>query len=219
MPAGHDGCVGGGDRNLEETQAISDDIPIPPLPPIDEAKLEATLTEIAESRGYVSNLMQILALAPDGLIPFAALGDYCRFGTMLSELQRELVIVVAIRDVHYGWTHHEPLARNAGITDEQLLLIRDGRTPRSLAPAEYALCDYAFEITAGRRIPPRVAEALHTHFNARQIVDVALLTSYYMAVAALAIGLEVSVEGPDALKIEQDRQRARMMATRLTPDF
>lgn len=163
--------------------------------------------------------MQILALAPDGLIPFAALGDYCRFGTMLSELQRELVIVVAIRDVHYGWTHHEPLARNAGITDEQLLLIRDGRTPRSLAPAEYALCDYAFEITAGRRIPPRVAEALHTHFNARQIVDVALLTSYYMAVAALAIGLEVSVEGPDALKIEQDRQRARMMATRLTPDF
>jgi len=163
--------------------------------------------------------MQTLALAPDGLRPFADLGEYCRFGTMLTELQRELVIVVAIRDVHYSWTHHEPLARNAGLTDEQLLLIRDGRTPRSLAPAEYALCDYAFEITAGRRIPPRVAEALHAHFNARQIVDIALLTSYYMAVAALAIGLEVSVEGPDALKVEQDRQRGRMMTTRLTPDF
>lgn len=154
--------------------------------------------------------MQTLALAPDGLKPFAALGEYCRFGTMLSELQRELAIVVTIRDVHYGWTHHEPLARAAGLTEEQLRLIRNGRTPRTLEAAEFALCDYAFEITSGRRIPPRVAEALHDHFNARQIVDVALLTAYYMAVAALAIGLEVSVEGPDALLIDQERQRARL---------
>lgn len=154
--------------------------------------------------------MQTLALAPDGLKPFAALGDYCRFGSMLTEFQRELVIVVAVRDVHYGWTRHEPLARAAGITEEQLLLIRDGRTPRSLEPADYALCDYAFEITAGRRIPPRVAEAMHAHFNARQIVDIALLTAYYMAVAALAIGLEVPTEGEDAQRIEQDRQAVRL---------
>ena len=154
--------------------------------------------------------MQTLALAPDGLRHFSALGDYCRFGTLLSEMQRELVIVVAVRDVHYGWAHHEPLARTTGITDEQLMLIREGRTPRSLPPAENALCDYAFEISAGRRIPPRVAEAMHEHFNARQIVDIALLTAYYMAVAALAIGLEVPIEGTDTLAIEQERQRARL---------
>lgn len=176
------------------------------------AALESTLADIETSRGYVSNLMQTLALAPAGLKPFAALGEYCRFGTMLTERQRELVIIVAIRDVHYGWTHHEPLACAAGITEEQLLLIRDGRTPRTLPAAEYALCDYAFEITAGRRIPPRVAEALHAHFNARQIVDIAMLTAFYMAVAALAIGLEVSVEDLDALRIEQERQRMRLEA-------
>ena len=154
--------------------------------------------------------MQTLALAPDGLRPFAALGEYCRFGTLLSERQRELVIVVAVRDVHYGWAHHEPLARMTGVTEEQLMLIREGRTPRSLPPDEIALCDYTFEISAGRRIPPRVAEGMHEHFNARQIVDIALLTAYYMAVAALAIGLEVPIEGTDTLAIEQERQRARL---------
>ncbi len=154
--------------------------------------------------------MQTLALAAEGLRPFAELGDYCRFGTLLTEMQRELVIIIALRDVHYGLNHHVPLALATGVTEEQLLLIREGRTPRSLEPAEYALCDYAFEVTACRRVPPRVAEAIHEHFNARQIVDIALLTAYYMSVAALAIGLEVPLETPDILQVEQDWQRRRL---------
>jgi 4-carboxymuconolactone decarboxylase len=154
--------------------------------------------------------MQTLVLAPDGLEPFARWGAYCRFGTTLTEAQRELVIAIVIRDVRYGWRLHEPLARAAGITEEQLLLIREGRTPRTLGMAEYALCNYAFEITAGRRIPPRVAEELHAHFNARQIVDAAMLTAYYTAFAALAIGLEVSDEPQEALDAEAARQRTRL---------
>ena len=147
--------------------------------------------------------MQTLALSLDGLRPFADLGEYCRFGTELTELQRELTIVIALRDVHYGWTHHAPLARAAGVTDEQLALIREGRSPRDLAPADYAVSDYAFEITAGRRIPPRVADALHRHFRPRQIVDIAMLTAYYMAVAALVIGLDVELEPAETLAAER----------------
>ena len=147
--------------------------------------------------------MQTLALAQDGLRPFSQLGQYCRYGSLLTEKQRELAMAVALRDVHYGWSHHAPLARAAGITEEQLALIREGRTPRDLDANDYALCDYTFEITACRRVPPRVAEALHRHFKPRQIVDIALLTSYYMAVAALVIGLDVELEPPETLQLEQ----------------
>ncbi len=191
--------------------AVQEAPTITEIPPIDEADLDATLNQIAASRGYVSNLMQTLALAPDGLRPFADLGEYCRFGTFLSEQQRELAIVIALRDVHYGWHHHAPLARAAGITEEQLLLIREGRTPRTLGPVEYALCDYAFEINACRRIPPRVAEAMHEHFKPRQIVDIALLSAYYMAFAALAIGLDVEMEPPETLQLEQEWRRNALM--------
>ena len=174
----------------------------------DEADLDATIQTIAGSHGYVSNLMQTLALAPKGLAAFAELSTYTRYGSELTPLQRELAIVIAVRDVHYGWVHHEPLARSVGITNEQLLLIREGRVPKDLPPAEHALADYVFEITAGRRVPPRVAEGVHANFTPRQIVDIALLTSFAMAVAALAMGLEVALEPAETLRFEQEWQQA-----------
>lgn len=176
----------------------------------DEADLDATIQTIAESQGYVSNLMQTLALAPRGLAAFVALNGYTRYDSSLSELQRQLAILVAVRDVHYAWTHHAPLARAVGVTEQQLLLLRDGRVPKNLTAAERALCDYAFEITAGRRVPQRVAEEVHASFSPRQIVDIALLTSCSMAIAALALGLEVPIEPPETLQFELEWQQRKM---------
>ena len=151
--------------------------------------------------------MQTLALAPQGLAAFAALTGYTRYGSQLTEIQRQLAILVAMRGVHYGWTHHAPLARAAGVTEEQVLLLREGRIPKDLPEAEHALCDYAFEITAGRRVPQRVAEGVHANFSPRQIVDIALLTSCSLAVAALAVGLEVPIEPAESLQFELEWQQ------------
>ncbi len=178
-----------------------------------DTKLEETFRQIAASRGYVSNLMRTIAHAPDGLGPFAALGQYCRYGTLLTERQREIVILATLRDVRYGWQHHAPLALAAGLTEEQVLLIREGRTPRDLDPLDHLLCEFAFEITACRHVPPRIELEVHAHFTPRQIVDIALLTSYYMATAALIIALDVQIEEPDALLLEQAWQ------TRQIPPF
>lgn len=147
--------------------------------------------------------MRTIAHAPDGLRPFAAFGEYCRYGTMLSAKQRELAILVVLRDVAYGWQHHAPLGLAAGLTPEQLSLIREGRAPRDLDPLELTLCEFAFEITAWRRAPPRVEEAVHRHLTPRQIVDFSLLVSYYMAVAAMMIVLDVGLEPPEVLLREQ----------------
>jgi alkylhydroperoxidase family enzyme len=153
--------------------------------------------------------MQTLALAPQGLAALAALSTYTRYGSHLTELQRQLAMIIAVRDVHYGWAHHAPLVQAVGVTSDQLLLIREGRVPKDLAPAEHALCDYAFEVASGRRVPQRVAEAVHANFSSRQIVDIALLTSYSMAVAALAMGLEIPLELPETLQFELEWQQHR----------
>lgn len=88
-----------------------------------------------------------------------------------------------------------------------MLLIREGRVPKDLPAAEHALCDYAFEITSGRRVPQRVAEVVHDNFSPRQIVDIALLTSFSMAAAALALGLDVQIEPPETLQFELEWQQ------------
>ena len=147
--------------------------------------------------------MRTVAHSPDGLRSFAAFGAYCRYGTELTERQRELAILVALRDVRYGWQHHAPLARAAGLTEEQILLVQEGRAPRDLDPAEFALCEFSHEITACRRVPPRIEEAIHACFSPRQIVDIVLLTCYYMATAAMVIALDVQIEPPESLAQEQ----------------
>ena len=179
--------------------AISDNFDDNP----DDPELEETFHQIAASRGFVSNLMRTIAHAPDGLRSFAAFGEYCRYGTELTEKQRELAILVVMRDVGYGWQHHAPLGRATGLTNEQLGLIREGRAPRDLDPPELTLCEFALEITAWRRPPPRIEEAVQAFFTPRQIVDFSLLTSYYMAVAAMTIVLDVSLEEPEVLLREQ----------------
>jgi hypothetical protein len=50
---------------------------------------------------------------------------------------------------------------------------------------------------------------MHENFTPRQIVDIALLTSFSMAVADLALALEVPIEPPETLRFEQDWQQRK----------
>jgi 4-carboxymuconolactone decarboxylase len=165
---------------------------------------------VAASRGWVSNLMRAMAHAPEGLRQYAALGHYGRYGTDLTDIQRELVIVTTVRGVEYGWVHHSSLARQIGVTDAQLATLQQGRTPGDLQEPERALCDYVLEFTACRGIRDSTLAAVLQHFQPRQVVDIALLSAYYMAAGALIIGLEVPLEPPEAMQIELAWQKKQL---------
>ena len=165
---------------------------------------------VAASRGWVSNLMKSLAHAPEGLARYSALGHYVRYGSELTEVQRELAIVATVRGVEYGWVHHSGLARQIGVTEAQLDDIRQGRAPADLGPAERALCDFVFALTALRGVPDGVLGTLRGHFTPRQIVDIAMLSAYYMAAGTLILGLGVELEPPEVLQIELDWQKKTM---------
>jgi 4-carboxymuconolactone decarboxylase len=187
---------------------------LPDIDPATSPDTAAAFERVAASRGWVSNLMRSLAHAPEGLRQYAALGHYGRYGTALSELQRELVIVTTVRGVHYGWTHHGGLARAIGVSEAQLESIRNGRTPVDFEAPERALCDYVLAFTACRGVPQPVLDTLMKFFKPPQIVDIALLSAYYMAAGALIIGLDVEVEGPEMLATELAWQKTRMQAKR-----
>ena len=183
------------------------------LPDVDLAvasDIAEVFKRVTASRGWVSNLMRSLAHAPEGLQRDAALGHYARYGTDLTELQRELVIVATVRGVDYGWTHHSNLAREIGVTDAQLDALKQARVPEDLGPAERALCDYVFAFTTLGGVADPVLDALRQHFTPRQVVDVALLSSYYMAAGALIIGLDVELESPELLQTELEWQKKTM---------
>ena len=165
--------------------------------------LAATARWLESKYGYVSNLAQTMAHAPGALLPWLDLEHYCRFQSDLTERQRMLIVLIASRDVHYCWPHYRPLAGTVGFSEEQITLIRLGRVPQDIAEVEQAVCQIANEIVAGRRVPQTMFEDIVKLLPPRQVVDVAILASFYMAMGVLSTGLCVEVETPEILRKEQ----------------
>lgn len=185
-------------------------IPIPAEP--EDAETRVVFERIAASRGWISNAMRALSASPEGLKVFSAAGHYARYGTALTEVQRELAILIVARGVPYAWAHHAPLGLQAGISQAQLDAIKAGMTPGDLDPANRALCDYVFAFLAGKGIPATVAEPLNRHFSPRQVTDISLIAGYYLALGTMLLAFEVELEAPEVLAIELEWQRKQSAA-------
>ena len=165
--------------------------------------LAATALWLEAKYGYISNLAQTLAHSPDAMFPWLALEHYCRYGSDLTERQRMIIILIAVRDVHYCWPHYLPLAGAVGLSQDQISLIRQGRVPQDIADIEQVVCQIANEIVAGRRVPHAMYEDIVKLLPPRQIVDIAIVASFYLAMGALSTGLCVELETPEILQSEQ----------------
>jgi 4-carboxymuconolactone decarboxylase len=165
--------------------------------------LAATARWLEGKYGFVSNLAQTMAHSPGALMPWLDLESYCRFQSDLTERQRMIIMLIAVRDVSYCWTHYMPMAGTVGLSHEQISLIRQGRVPQDLAEVEQMICQIANEIVAGRRVPQAMYEDIVKLLPPRQIVDIAIVASFYLAMGVLSTGLCVELETPEVLQLEQ----------------
>ena len=95
------------------------------------------------------------------------------------------------------------MAGTVGFSEDRITLIRLRRVPQDIAEVEQAVCQIANEIVAGRRVPQTMFEDIVKLLPPRQVVDVAILASFYMAMGVLSTGLCVEVETPEILRKEQ----------------
>jgi 4-carboxymuconolactone decarboxylase len=170
---------------------------LPEADPARSPELEAAFAEFRRTRGIVSNVMKSFAHAPAGLAAIAGLGRYCRYETALSELQKELVILITGRGVDYAWHHHAPLGLKAGLSAAQLAALADGRTPEGLSETDTALCDYVFAFAAMQGVPQPVFARLAARLTPRQLTDVNIIAGYYLCIAASVIAMEVQPDPPE----------------------
>ncbi|KAF5391055.1 hypothetical protein D9757_003985 [Collybiopsis confluens] len=94
----------------------------------------------------------------------ALLGAVRTKGKLSGDI-RELMIlrVAAINHAAFEWIHHEPVGRDAGLTTEQLYLIRDTSaipSPHVLSPLQVAALSFAHHSTVNVKVPPSVTLAL-----------------------------------------------------------
>ena len=169
----------------------------------------AAFKGIEASRGYVSNLMRCLLHSPPGARAWAECGHYMRFGTDLTELQRELVICATVRGVAYAWAHHGGLLRKLGLSDSQMEALKDGRVPDGLGERERALVSYVLAFAACRGVGDGQLAGMRRHFTDRQLLDASLLSAYFLSGGALITAFDPPIEPPEILAVEKEWQDKR----------
>ena len=182
---------------------------IPPAEAKDNPELEPVYAEIKATRGYVSNALRSLGHAPGGRVHFARVGEYVKYKTDLPERLRELAILTSARGIAYAWTHHRPLAIQAGIDAAAVEQIGEGKVPAALPARDQALV--AFVMALGDiKVTDAIMDAMKRHFSPRQIVDVAMSATYYGALGRMVVALGVDLDDDSTLQAERDWQKGRL---------
>ena len=183
----------------------------PRLPPVNEQDPEvaAVFAEIKTTRGFISNALRSLGHSPGGLRHFARVGEYVKYRSDLPERLRELTILCAAKGVPYEWTHHSPLAAQAGIPEDAIDDIEAGRVPANLPPEEQAIAGFVGELVDKGSVSDAAFKQLLRHWSPRQVTDMVLSATYYRALGTMATAFGVELEDSDVLQAERDWQTGR----------
>lgn len=173
----------------------------------DDEETKGLFEEISSSRGWVSNLLASLANSKPGLTKLQAVGHFSRYESELTEREREIVILATGRNVPYVVAHHFALAVQTGITHSQCEAIVSGRVPEDFSDSEQSLLKYVFEFMSLEGVSDRVFQDVCRFYGSRQVTDASIVSSYYIGMAAIIIGLQVETESEEVLEIERDWQR------------
>lgn len=117
------------------------------------------------------------------------------FKSTLSDRVRELVTVRVgwLRRSEYEWAQHAAMARAAGISDEEIAAISEGPDWPGWSPLDAALLRSVDEIVADRYVSDETWEALATHFDRKELMDLVFTIGTYdmLAMAFNTFGLEL----------------------------
>lgn len=150
--------------------------------------------QLAAKRGRIDGMYRSLLHHPDLLERVAALGTFFRFGgSVLPDQARELAILATARRLGaaYEWVKHIPPAREAGLSEETLEALRQGGTPRGLAPGLQAAYDAAQCVYELKALPAALQDALEQAYGIKGVVELVALCGFYRMIAGVVFAFDV----------------------------
>lgn len=170
-------------------------VPTPGKQDLPEDKREI-YDEIVESRGSIVGPFSVLLNSPETARRAAHLGAYIRFESTLPPAVRELVILVAGReaDCQFEWTYHEPMARDAGVSDAAITAIRDRQDLSTLGTDESAPAQYCRELIRNKRVSDETFQKAHQQLGDQGVTELTATLGYYTMLACVLNAMEVEPE-------------------------
>jgi alkylhydroperoxidase family enzyme len=141
------------------------------------------------------NLFRAMGHAPEVARRYSGLGGAFLFNGTLDPRCRELVInAMAVKlDAPYEWSHHVGMGRAAGVTDDELRAVREGKLD-ALGDMERACVEYAYRVE-DRAVTGADVDGLRgAGLSDEQIAELTLLAGFYGMTARFLTALDVSLD-------------------------
>jgi 4-carboxymuconolactone decarboxylase len=157
------------------------------LPPLDQLEPgQRTIhDEILATRGNLDGPFLAWLRSPGLADPAQKLGAFCRYGTSMSLLESELIIllVAARYQCPAEQSIHEPIACKAGLKPGLIAQIRRGELPVLPTPRLQLLATLARELLHSDRIPQPTYDQAREVFGETALVEIVGIVGYYALVA------------------------------------
>jgi AhpD family alkylhydroperoxidase len=109
---------------------------------------------------------------------------------------RELAVlrVAELNGADYEWAAHEPVAKNAGMTTEQITALRVGADTAVLDARQRATLAYTDAMTRYIVVPDPIFHAVEEFYDEQQIVELTATVAAYNMVSRFLVALRVGEE-------------------------
>ena len=141
------------------------------------------------------NVTRMMSHAEGAMVNFSKLGASLLFKGTLDPVLRELVIlrVGQLCGSEYEWHQHVSVARAVGMDEATLQAIAD-KNLSALAPEQQCALRFAEEIKQDSGASARTFAQVQEHFTPEQIVELSLVTGYYIMTAGFLRSFAIEIE-------------------------
>jgi 4-carboxymuconolactone decarboxylase len=160
---------------------------MPPLPDgsMSDAQREAAEAMLAGPRKGVKGPFIPLLRSPELMDHLQRTGEYLRFRSSLQPRISEFVMLIVARQwtQQFEWFVHVPLGRAAGITEDTIAALADGRRPREMSDTESIAYDFCEELLRNKGVCEHTYQRAVAAFGERGVIDMIGVAGYFTTVS------------------------------------
>ena len=168
---------------------------VSPLPVSAWSDAQREIMEPFVAQGRVFNVFATLLNHPDLFRRWLVFANHVLGKSTLSLRDREILILRTglLANCDYEWHQHIGIARNAGMTDDEIRAVREGPQAASWSEKERLLLRAVDELKADSHLPDDTWAGLAGHYDTRQIMDIVFTVGQYnmLAMALNALGVQL----------------------------
>lgn len=160
---------------------------MPPLAPdrMNAAQRSAAEEMIAGPRKGVKGPFVPLLRSPQLMDRLQKVGEYLRFGSSLEQRISEFVMLVVAREwtQQFEWFVHVPLARKAGVAEETIAALAEGRRPAGMSENEQVAYDFCDELLRNKGVCETTYRCAVEAFGEHGVIDLIGVAGYFTTVS------------------------------------